>query len=362
MKVRWVVAVVLVLAFVAGAWALLRPPELAPLPTVSVAVPDAPSVKRSSPAGDGKLASSAVLSIDPRAVSPRKAQAVKATLYGDYLKAKQLRSLYERIKNSPEAQTPEGQYILYEMLRRCATVTDGNARRPFSRPMPNREDFIANISPTDPQRDKRIAAFEEMDTKRCAGFEGVNVTQAELNGLLANAVNGGDPKARAIAMEQELWAERRTGGRGTVTLSDLQVDQLHQILASKDPGAMVVAGRILSNSWQDFGLRIGNDTSLAEPRALYNAWQILACDYGYPCGSDNARLLTECALQGHCQAGTLQDYLYYYGGSPHDSQLVMQYQNVLRTAIETGDWSQVSVVRGPRPAGSPRFFFGGAPR
>jgi len=361
MKLRWFLLLLFLAAFGLGAWALFRVPEVPTLPSAALP-PDNPAVPRAPTAAPSKLSASAVLSIDPRAPGAKTGQAGAATLYGEYLKAKQLKPLYDRLKSSPEGQRPEGQYLLYEILRRCATVTDRTTPRPFTRPAPKRDEFIASLPATDPQRDKRIAAFEEIDTKRCAGFEGVTITQADLNGLLASAVNGGDPKARAIAMEQELWAERRTGGRNTVTLSDLQVDQLRQILSSKDPGAMVVAGRILSNSWHDFGLRIGSDTSLAEPRALYNAWQILACDYGYPCGNDNARLLTECALQGHCQAATLQDYLYYYGGSPHDSQLVMQYQNVLRNAIETGDWSQVSVVRGPRPPGGPRYFFGGGPR
>ena len=235
-------------------------------------------------------------------------------------------------------------------------------RRPFTRPMPNRDDVAASISPNDPQRDRRLAALDEMDTKRCAGFEGVSITAADLNQMLANAISAGDPKARALQLERELWAQRQPGTRmDSVSISDAQVDTLRQILATRDAGAMVAAGRILSNSWRDFSIRIGPEQDLIEPRAFNNAWQILACDYGYPCGQDNTRVLTECALQGHCQAQSLQDYLYYYGGSPHDSQLVSQYQQILRNAVETGDWSQVQVQRGPRPTGRGQFFFGGMP-
>ena len=74
------------------------------------------------------------------------------------------------------------------------------------------------------------------------------------------------------------------------------------------------------------------------------------------------KVLDGCALNGHCQGQSLQDYLYYYGGSPHDSQLVAQYEQVLRNAVETGDWSQVNVVRGPRPNTGQWFFFGPGPR
>jgi hypothetical protein len=281
------------------------------------------------------------------------------SLNSEYLTAKRLKPLYDRLKSTPEGQTPEGQYILYEMLRRCATVTDGNGQRPFTRQLPNRDEFVANLAADDPQRDKRIAAFDQVDTKRCAGFEGVSISQADLKQLLASAVAGGDAKARALTIEQDLWGQRRAGTpMNQVSPSDAQVEQLRQILATRDPAAMVVAGRILSNTWHDLTVQIGPSGQAAEPRAFYNAWQNLACDYGYPCGSDNSRVVTECALQGHCDAQTLQDYLFYYGGSPHDSQLVSQYQAILRNAVETGDWSQVNVVRGERPQGS-RFFFGG---
>ena len=361
MKLRWLGALLLVVAFGAGAWLLLRPPELGPLPSGAAPLPELPASPRAT-ADSGKLSASAVLSIDPRAPTARgPARAMPASLNGEYLTTKNLKALYDRLSTGAEGQTGEGQYILYEILRRCATVTEGNVRRPFQRALPNRDDFVATLAPNDPQREKRLSAFDEMDTKRCAGFEGVTITQANLNKMLTDAVNAGDPKARALAIEQELWAQRRQGQRmDQITLSDAQVDSLRQILATRDPGAMVSAGRILSNSWHDFSIRVGPEGTPIEPRAFYNAWQTLACEYGYPCGGNNSRVLSECALQGHCQAQSLQDYLYYYAGSPHDSQLVMQYQQILRNAVETGDWSQVAIVRGPRPPGRNQFFFGGA--
>ena len=358
---RWIAVLVVLVALGAGAWMLLRPPEYAPPPAAASSLPAEAPVQRPAPAAPSKLSASAVLSIDPRAISSKGPTKAVKSLNAEFLTTKSLKSLYDRLKASPEGSTPEGQYILYEIMRRCATVTEGSARRPYQRAMPNRDDFVASIPADDPQREKRLAAFDEVDTKRCAGFDGVTITSADLQKLLTDSVNAGDPKARALALERELWAQRQPGQRpNSVTLSDAQVEQLRQIIATKDPGAMVAAGRILSNSWNEFSIRIGTD--LIEPRAFYNAWQILACDYGYPCGTDNTRVLSECALQGHCQAQTLQDYLYYYSGSPHESQLIAQYQGVLRNAIETGDWSQMQVVRGPRPPGRNQQFFFGGPR
>jgi hypothetical protein len=352
MKYRFALIVLLVVAFVAGAWLLLRPPELGETGASagSVAQSGARAAMVTAPA---KLGAAAVLSIDPRTHGIRNAPAApRATVFTEYLGAKAYKALYERLKASPEGQTAEGEYVLYEMLRKCANITDRNQRQPLVRTSEQRRDqFLAAIPETDPQRDKRIAAFDNVSANRCAGLENVSITQADLNKLLADAASAGDPKAKALQLEQELWAARRADGRwrSDVAPTDAQIDTLRSSISSKDPEALLIAGRVLSSSWNDFSLRIGAD-QVVEQRSFMQAWQLLACDYGYPCDSSNQRLLSACAYQGHCNAQSLPDYIFYYGASPYDSQLLSQYREVLRTAVETGDWSQLSVVRGPVPA------------
>jgi hypothetical protein len=66
-----------------------------------------------------------------------------------------------------------------------------------------------------------------------------------------------------------------------------------------------------------------------------------------------------CALQGHCNATTWPDHLYFYSASPHESQMLAQYRAILRNVIDTGDWSQLTVVRGlPMPVGRTTFLPG----
>ena len=365
MKYRIPLALGLFAAFVAGAWMALRPPEFPEASPAPVEASAVAGVKAAAMVAPTKLGAQTVLSIDPRANPAKSGVATpRATLFAEYLKAKHYRALYERLKSSPQGQTPEGEYVLYEILRKCATITERTTRAPIVRTADQkRDEFVAAIPMGDPQRDKRIAAFDDVTTNRCAGMEGVTITQADLNKMLANASAGGDPKAQALAMEQELWAARRASGpegrwgRDSVTVSDAQVESLRQIVATRDPEAMVIAGRILANSWHDFSMRIGADNQLVEQRAFNQAWQLLACDYGYPCGEDNARVLTACAYQGHCNAASLSDYMFYYGSSPYDSQLLSQYREVLRNAIETGNWAQLNVVRGPVPPGTGRMIF-----
>jgi hypothetical protein len=153
-----------------------------------------------------------------------------------------------------------------------------------------------------------------------------------------------------MLVENELRKERIAAGHAggwaaarEVTLNNAQIDALRQTVASKDPEALVIAGRVLAASARE--LRIGPEGQAVEPTAFQNAWLMLACEYGYPCGGDNPRVQQGCAYQGHCDAGSLQDYLFYYGSTPHDSQLLTQYQSALRGAVQSGDWSQIHLVR-----------------
>lgn len=355
MNRHFLISVMGLAAITAGAWWVLEPETAAPPATTAAATP-AIVAPGASPLPDHSAASS-VPAIDPRAVVKRPVVPVRQTLTGEFLVAKQYRVLHDRLKGSAEGATAEGAYVLYEIANRCATVTDRPRRNPGGAPKPleqRRDEFLAALQTADPLREKRIAAFEEVNANRCLGFEGVTMAQADLNRMLADAVSLGDPKARALAIEQEIIAARRNRWDAG-TLTEAQIDGLKESIGTRDPAAMVTAGRLLSTAYGDLTMRVGPEGQVAEPRAMFNAWQILACDYGYPCGEDNTRVLQGCAYQSHCNAVGLPDYLQYYASSPHDSQLIAQYQNILRSAIETGDWSQLNLVRGPRPPGAPQF-------
>lgn len=343
---------------VVGAWLGLRPPQLEPIPAIvetasATAARPAQAAGSSAPAGASGQTSRLRASIPVVAMPPP-----APTLFNEYLRAKSYRALYERLATSPEGQTPEGRLVLYEILRQCATITEG--RRPGFKPNPpKRDDFINGIPATDPQREQRIAAFDQYATDFCAGFEGVTLRQADLMKMLGDAAAAGDPRARALAMEQELWQARRGGRDGGVTLTDEQIAALRQIAGTRDPEAIRVAGRVLGNSWQDYQVRVGPDQLPVEQRAFMNAWLVLSCEFGAPCGSDTPRMLQACALQGHCNAQSYPEHLYYYGSTPHDSTLLTQYREILRQAIESGNWSQVSVVRGVPPTGNRMTFVPG---
>jgi len=346
--------------FVAAAYLELKPTSPLDIPGASVPAPQAatkavPLAPRNA-VGPRRGTSAPAFALSPSA--PK-----RSSLAQEFAHARSYRALYDRLHGSPQGATAEGLYVQYEILRKCATVTDrpwrrGGQQKPLEE---RREAFLQALAPNDPLREQRIAAFESASVDRCAGFGDMKVTQADLDQLLGGAAAAGDPKAKAATVAQEVWQARRTGQWRTATLSDTQISTLEQAIGTKDPEAMVLAGRLLSNTWPDLTLRIGPQGQAVEPRAFYNAWQVLACEYGYSCGPDNPRLLDACAYQAHCDARSLPDYLYYYSGSPHENELLAQYESVLRGAIENGDWSQLSVTRGPRMPGADRFMFGRGP-
>jgi len=265
----------------------------------------------------------------------------------EFLKSRGYQALYERIRAGAEAQTPAGKYVMFEILRACATIVDRKQRFTGKTLEERRNAFYAALPVGDPLSDKRAKAFDAVAVDRCAGLSGLSLAQADLDKLLAEAANGGDPGARASLIEQQLMQGRR-GRWNSASPTDEQVESLKQVIATRDPAALLIAGRLLANPYDDLTLRIGPGAQPAEPRAMYDAWQVLACDFGYPCGPDNTRVQSACAYQGHCDAASLPDYLSYYASSPHDSQLADQYRAILGTAARTGDWSQLAVVRGPR--------------
>lgn len=272
----------------------------------------------------------------------------RKTLFDEYLASPQYLALYERLKGGAEGDSPQGRLVMYEILRECATVT-GGVPWPFGARrwnQPKRDELVAAIAGSDPQRERRIAAYDKFTADRCAGLGSVTISQDDLLELLRDSAAGGEPAAKALSIEQDLWAARRSSGTRTATPSDMQIEELEEAAATRDPEAVRVAGRVLANNWTDYSLRVGAESLPVEPRPFVNAWLVLACEYGAPCGPDTPRMLQMCAFQGRCDAQSFPDYLAYYESSPYDSTLLAQYRSIIRNAIETGDWTQIQVVRG----------------
>jgi hypothetical protein len=283
-------------------------------------------------------------------LKPAAVKDASSPLAREFAAAKNYRALYERLKDSPEGKTPEGQYLLYQMLRACATVADRKSAfsppRAFSPALlqDRRDRVLADFPEGSPARDQRLAALDQLGQDKCEGLGGIAISEADLNGLLKSAVLGGDPKARLVQAEADMWAERRSAGSGKPgitrpTLNDGQMDAVRSAFASRDPEAIALAGNLLTYQFRDVSLRLGTDTEPVDASVLRNAALLLACEYGYPCGANAQMVLSGCAIQGRCGVQTLADYLFYFSASPYEAQAMDRYRALLRQVSDSGDTS-----------------------
>jgi len=351
-------------------WDLARSPPTA-RPALAAASGRAASAPGSSPVASTPAMPGAPADVrkSPNFLRPATVSHTTSTpLARDFGNALTYKPVYDRLNGTAEGATPEGQYLLYRILRACATVADrrgGAAARPQSSALTEerRQQIAASLPEGDPRLAQRLAAFDKVTADQCAGLSGVAVTEAELSQHLKNALAGNDPKARAWQVEQEMWQERRnaTGSnRAGATLSDAQLSTLREAFTTRDPEAIAIAGRVLANSFRDVTVRVGPEQEPIEHRTFMNAATLLACEYGYACGENNPRVLAACAYQGHCGVASLPDYLFYYGVSPYDAQLLDRYRTILRQAADSGDWSAITVQRGNRSPNS-SFIVQGTP-
>lgn len=323
--------------------------------------------KVSSPAQDGvsaNLPTGAVLSIVPGAnrTPVRKVEAKPISpLMKEYSKAGDYKALYDRLR-AMDPRTAEETYVLAKLLEQCAKHTDVKDGTASQRSKVDRavwrERFLATVSETDPNRDRRIAAFDEVSVDRCGRLFDVATTQKDVRGLFEKAAAAGDVRARAKLVELAM-RDGMTGPDGSVHIptrppafSDAQVETLRQAMQSGDPYA-VIATVSAMNVWPGMvTLPADGGERSVDIAALSLASALVACDLGLDCGPHAREMLNGCAFQGNCDATDYRDYLFFYSMPPATAQRAGAYQAGIHRAIQ-GDWSYFTFHRGPPAAPAP---------
>lgn len=309
----------------------------------------APTSEAASKAQSGDLSPAAVLSIKVGKASPlpvaAKASSVP-TLGHEFDTARTLKPLYDRLTGPGAPTTPEARFILYKILATCATRTD---RKPDEPPRQStaerRKAFADGIQDSNPDKQKRLAAFDSL-ASRCDGFEGVTTNTADLDAMREAAARAGDPAAQAAQVAHDVFTVRMTSEKpaGTLPIDETQMASVRQVLASRDPDAILAAGTILSNTFPNVVLEVGpNHDAIDDGRAAMSAWQLVACEYGMDCGPNSRAVLGACAFSGQCGAGNVPDLVFYYQATPAQAQLIDQYRQAFRSAVDGGDPGQLQV-------------------
>lgn len=315
----------------------------------------------------GGFAPETVLQIRPQAASAPKPidTSKRSALATEMALPKPWKAIYDRLKGTAEGQMPEGQYYLAQILSACANVTDRKVpRRPNPATDEAKTKFMASVSEKDPNRKARLAAYETTNgVDRCAELRDVQTTEAEIKALRDQAAAGGEPKARAQLIANEIWATAKPGPMpdGLPRITEAQLEALQQIARTGDPSAMATVASVLASTMGDMYIRAGPNEQPVDARTFYDAWQLAACEFGATCGRDNRQVAYSCAFEGRCGVDSLRDYYFYFGHSPAQSQTVGEYSNEIVNAIRTGDWSYFQFVRGAPPNPGSVSRFGGGP-
>jgi hypothetical protein len=289
----------------------------------------------------------------------------RSPLATEMSQAKAWKTIYERLRDTPEGKTAEGSYYLAQILAACANVTDRRGPQPSAPRTPEeaRGKFLASISERDPQRAARLAAYDSNASResRCADLRGIATTEKEIRELREQSAAAGDPKARALLASEDIFATARTGmGPGNLpTITDAQLETLREAARSGDPAALQIVGSVLASTMGNLDIRTGPDEQPVDPRAFHNAWVLLACEAGANCGPDSQRVAAACAYQGQCGVDNVRDYFFFYENSPAQAQQLSAYRQQLQNAIITGDWSWFHFTRNaPSGSGHSVFRFG----
>ena len=146
------------------------------------------------------------------------------------------------------------------------------------------------VSHVDLQQAKRSWASEALAAP-CRGLERQSIDPREILALLQKAARHGEPHAQAhMLIFRDVAAPKADAIPG-----------LPDLLATGDPQVVRDVGAFLTRG--EVSLSYGGEEVEAPVAAI--AWELAACDMGFPCGPMSRLVLTVCAYRGYCD-----DYLY----------------------------------------------------
>src|SRR5689334_15786825 len=137
----------------------------------------------------GTLRPEAVLAIAPGpAGQPPKAAAAAARLsprLREYRDARELKPIYDKLVHL-DHPTGEEQWMLASILQGCARVTEDEPDRFKLGTIGDaaaRERFLASLPASDPSREQRIAAFDQVNYDRCGDLRKLDVSRKQIQDL-----------------------------------------------------------------------------------------------------------------------------------------------------------------------------------
>ena len=268
----------------------------------------------------------------------------------EFRATRDLRAFTDALEARRASLTADERYFLAKALEECqfATSVSEDLAAFGAR---QRNAFLATLTPSDPINRKRIAAYDAMDnTQRCLRFQGTKISSKEIEDLMADAAQQGDPRAQARLLIADLTNKVNSGGKSdsgttsrgsSVSMDD--VSQLIHLLETRDPETTMQVGNFLSSSAMVTQLRIGPQGETPEPSALLGAFSLVACQQGPDCISMTKDPQAACAYGAYCDATSYEQLFQNFLASPWVYSNATRYSGIIMTAINSQNWALIGL-------------------
>lgn len=184
------------------------------------------------------------------------------------------------------------------------------------------------ISRVDLQEAKRRWAGEALAAP-CRGLERQSIDPREILALLKGAAQHGEPHARARML---IFGDVGASKSGVIP-------SLPDLLSTGDPQVVRDVGAYLTRG--EVSVRYGGEEVEAPIAAI--AWELAACDMGYPCGPMSRIVLTACAYRGYCDE-YLYENLIARDESPERMARAQRLRGGLVHALRRQDWTWLGLT------------------
>ena len=271
----------------------------------------------------------------------------------DFRASRDLKSFADSLNSHRSSLTGDERYNLARALEECQfTTTLNEDLAAYS--AKQRRQFLAGLTPGDPNAEKRIAAYDAADTsQRCLRFQGTKISQKDIDDLYNAAAQQGDPRAQARLLVADLNAKIGSGNRVESAQAQAPVSQspiggdasrIIALLETRDPEAVIIVGSFLSQSSVATQLHIGPGGEVPEPSAFLGAFSLVACELTTDCTSLNREPQLACAYSGYCDSQSFQELYQNFIASPWAYTQAARYSQIIQTAMNTGNWSLLGLV------------------
>jgi len=265
----------------------------------------------------------------------------------EFRQARDLKAFADALLARKATLTADERYHLAKALEECQFATS-LTEDIGAYAAKQRRQFIASLPLNDPNNAKRISAYEAVDnTQRCARFQGTKISQKDIDDLVQQAAQEGDPRAQARILVADLnkslsqHSSDPSQPGGSVTPDDFS--RIIGLLQTRDPEAMIIVGQFLAQQNIATQLRIGPNGEVPEPSAFLGAFSLVACDLGPDCTSLSREPQLACAYGGYCNSASFEELYQNFLASPWAYSQAVRYRTIIHTAINTQNWSLIGL-------------------